>query len=330
MSATDPVGRRSILAPPRPRPQRRLALIVIAVLSLIILLAASDVIALVSRVERVDLPRATLAVADAGQTWVIVGSDNRDWTVGDDSIYGRGATRVGDHADIVIVIHQTPQGNHALVLPRDLWVTPADGQTGRLTMMMARSPATFAEAMCLTLGIPVDHLLMVRMSTFVNVIDAIGGVAIDFPYDTRDAESNLSIGAGRQQLDGAMALAFVRSRQAEQLIDGQWVGVDKITGASKDRPTAAAQVMSQLVTRIKSERNPLVWQSLAWSLSGGSVIDRNSSLLDLPGLIGALDEPITVLPVSADSGKIVDLPSDASWAALTAAGYARAGCQIGG
>ncbi|MDR2930883.1 MAG: LCP family protein [Propionibacteriaceae bacterium] len=308
----------------------RILVFLAAALALIVLLVAVDAVALIGRIERMDIvPTSLSEVDDSDQTWVIVGSDNRDWIVGDEQIYGSGSTRVADHADIVIVIHKTATGSHTFMVPRDLWVRPTSGEPGRLTMMMARSPNDFAEAMCASLGIPVDHLLMVRMSTFVNIIDAIGGIDVDFPYDTRDEEAKLSVTAGVHRLDGQQALAYVRSRQAEHLIDGEWVPVNRVEGANQSRPSAAAEVLALVMKKVKSVRDPVTLQRLAWAVSGGTVVDSSTSLLEVPALIGEITGKIDVLPVSPNSGKIVALMSDETRDTLARAGYPEGGCRIG-
>ncbi|QAY63883.1 hypothetical protein ET495_12290 [Xylanimonas allomyrinae] len=91
------------------------------------LLALGDAALLVCRVERVDLP--ALAGDDPGTTWVIVGSDNRAYRPSGGREIALGDSWDGDHADAVLVVHETRDGTHALSLPRDLYVTPAGGGT---------------------------------------------------------------------------------------------------------------------------------------------------------------------------------------------------------
>jgi anionic cell wall polymer biosynthesis LytR-Cps2A-Psr (LCP) family protein len=171
---------------------------------------------------------------------------------------------------------------------------------------------------------------MVRMSTFVNVINAIGGIEIDFPYDTRDEEAKLSVTAGENLLDGEQALAYVRSREAEHKIDGKWAPVDAVQGANQDRPSSAAEVLTAVMDKVKTVRNPVTLQRLAWAVSGGTVVDEGSSLLDLPQLIGAVNGKIDVLPVSPNSGKIIALMSSDTRSALVEAGYPAGGCRVDG
>jgi LCP family protein required for cell wall assembly len=309
----------------------RVGWVILGLVVALVLALGVDALALVLRIERTDMIETSMGGgADPGETWVIVGSDNREWIVGDEDVYGDGSTRVADHADIVIVIHKTEAATHTFMVPRDMWVRGSDGGPGRLTMMMARSTDDFVDAMCASLGIPVDHLLMVRMSTFVNVVNAIGGVTIEFPYETRDQEAKLSVPAGESLLDGDQALAYVRSREAEHRIDGEWVRVDAVQGANQDRPSSGAEVLSAVMDKVRTVRDPVTWQRLAWAVSGGMVLDSGSSLLDVPELIGDINGEIDVLPVSPNSGKIIALMSDETRSALAEAGYPEGACQVTG
>jgi anionic cell wall polymer biosynthesis LytR-Cps2A-Psr (LCP) family protein len=47
-------------------------------------------------------------------------------------------------------------------------------------------------------------------------------VELTFEYPTRDRKSGLEVDAGTQIVDGATALAYVRSRSTEELRDGEW------------------------------------------------------------------------------------------------------------
>lgn len=59
------------------------------------------------------------------------------------------------------------------------------------------------------------------------------GMTVEIPYPIRDAYSDLSIStSGRIHLNGDQLLAAVRTRQADQLIHGQWVHETEAQGAS--------------------------------------------------------------------------------------------------
>ncbi len=57
------------------------------------------------------------------------------------------------------------------------------------------------------------------------MVDALGGVTLTFDHSARDLKSGLDVDAGTHRLDGAQALAYARSRQYQELIDGEWKSV---------------------------------------------------------------------------------------------------------
>lgn len=74
------------------------------------------------------------------------------------------------------------------------------------------------EAICSTVcrlfgGVPVDYYMAIDMDLFSEVIDLIGGVEYDVDVDVRfEGESEIRIKKGKQVLNGAQALDYVRFR----------------------------------------------------------------------------------------------------------------------
>ena len=72
------------------------------------------------------------------------------------------------------------------------------------------------------LGIPIDNYVLVDMEGFMHIIDALGGVTVDLStnvplvpnIDGRTKEAP-SVGPGPVTMNGAMALSFVRTREAD-------------------------------------------------------------------------------------------------------------------
>ena len=70
-------------------------------------------------------------------------------------------------------------------------------------------------------GVPLDGVLVVNLTSFVDLIDAVGGLWIDVPYSLYDdqypsgaGQITVSISAGCQKLDGTRALEYARSRHS--------------------------------------------------------------------------------------------------------------------
>jgi LCP family protein required for cell wall assembly len=141
-----------------------------------------------------------------------------------------GESATSDEIDMLMLLYLDAEAQRAFLLsiPRDLYVeVPGHGQTraGSVYGIGERDEAadglTLArETVSATLGIPVHHAALIRFDSFVALVDAIGGVDVDviqaiddpdFP-DGRGGYKPLSIPAGQQHFDGALALRYARTR----------------------------------------------------------------------------------------------------------------------
>ncbi len=137
-----------------------------------------------SRIEKVDVaavlsPRA----GRAGTNYLIVGTDSREGIAADDPNAGAFLAEDvgGARTDTIMVLHLEGSGAQLLSVPRDLWVTdPATGQKGRINSTFAAGPANLITAVE-QLGIPVDHYMEINFVSFAKLVDAVGGITVDFP-----------------------------------------------------------------------------------------------------------------------------------------------------
>ena len=293
-----PPDRRS----PRPASptRRRLLRAVAGVLVSLALLLGADLTVLTHRIDRfdVDLPAGT------GSTWVVLGLDSRaDLPAGASaSDFGTSDLVPGSRADVVLVLRETDQGLRVLSVPRDVAVRTG-GRPDRLALTWLDGPQTTVDALC-TLGIPTDHLVTVDLAGFAAVVDAAGGLTVDVPAPVRDPAAGLLLDtAGRQHVDGATALAMVRSRHPESLVDGAW------TPAPVDpdgRATAAGTVLSALASAARSTAwRPWRAQHVAWTASGALTVDSGTSSRELAALATEHVGPVEVLPVGPPRGGTV-------------------------
>jgi LCP family protein required for cell wall assembly len=289
-------------------------------LALLLVLAGTDAGLLAGRVHRVPLPAAA-----AADTWVVVGLDARtDLPPGaSPETFGTAAEVPGARADVVVVLTRTDGGLRALSVPRDVVVpTPAGGS--RLALSWLDGPASTVAGLC-RLGIPTGHLVTVDLAGFAAVVDAVGGIDVDVPGPVRDPLSGLDVpAAGRVHLGGAAALALVRSRHPEHLVDGRWAA------AAPDpdgRAAEAGVVLGALAAAVRGSRaRPWRLQALAWTASGALGLDRGTTPAELAGLLGAPLRSAQVLPVGPPvGGTLARFPTAATRAAVRAAGLACAG-----
>jgi len=115
-------------------------------------------------------------------------------------------------------------------------------------------------------GVPIDGYVQVDMDGLVALVDAVGSVKVNPAEPLTDPKVSLSIPAGEQQLDGATALKYVRTR------------VDTDYG----RDARQQEVVLQLVGRLVSPQTDV---DVAKLLHGLDSLKTNLPLNDLPTLL---------------------------------------------
>ncbi|HEX5567847.1 MAG TPA: LCP family protein [Streptomyces sp.] len=160
-----------------------------------------------------------------GTTYLIVGSDSRDGLSAEERKKLRTGSAQGKRTDTMILLHKGPQGNTMISLPRDSWVTIPDftgsesgkdyASPGAAKLNAAYSmdgPELLVRTVEYNTGLRIDHYAEIGFGGFAKIVDALGGVEMDIPRDIKDKNSGADFRKGRQTLDGAQALAFVRNR----------------------------------------------------------------------------------------------------------------------
>ena len=302
-------GRRSA------RSRRRRLLLGLA--AALVLALGVDAAVLHSRIERFD----TLSLPEApGTTWVLVGLDSRAALPdgAPPSAFGTEDQVPGTRADVVVVLQETPEGMAVLSVPRDVVIRSA-GRPTRLALTWLEGPQATVDALC-SLGIPTDHLLSVDLAGFADVVDAAGGLDVDVPAPVRDPGAGLLLtDAGRQHVDGATALALVRSRHPESLVDGVWTPMPVDPDG---RAATAGTVLSALASAVRSAVWP-PWQlqGVAWAASGALTVDDDTSARELLSLATAPLGPVAVLPVGPpENGTVARFTVPETAQAVAAAG----------
>ena len=149
-----------------------------------------------------------------------------------DAVVLIGADASGYLADSIILA-LFPQGGSAPALvsiPRDLYLYNFCSEDyRRVNANLGGCPgyASGSELLALTIedftGVEVDHYVRVDFDGFVELVDGLGGIEICFEYPTYDEKAALDVAEpGCLLADGALALAYSRSRNASQLVDGEW------------------------------------------------------------------------------------------------------------
>lgn len=248
--------------------------------------------AVFDRIDKVDV--SDELAGGSGTNYLLVGIDNAR----DPADQREGVA--GSRADTIMVLRV--QGGSAMMLSlnRDLLVTnPASGQAGRLNATYNAGEANLVRAITENYQVPVHRYLEVDFASFGGLVDAFGGIEVDFAHPALDRGSGLVVPeAGPVQLDGDQALAFVRSRSYTEVIDGREVpqgGLPDVNRAERQQV-----FLREIMNKAGSSRNPLSLMSAASKMSGGLRVDDDMTLLDAGRFawsMGRLDPETVILPV---------------------------------
>lgn len=216
-----PGGVRPVAPPPsgpsRGRPRPRLRWVTYVVVLWVVFLVAVPIFAW-QRVSKVDAtPTGDRPGEQAGTTYLLVGSDSRQGLTAEErKRLGTGQSR-GGRTDTIMLLHTGSGPNLLMSIPRDSIVeVPGHGTTKINSAFAFGGPALLVRTIEENTGIRVDDYVEIGFSGFVDVVDAVGGIEICPKQPMKDPRANLDIDRGCQDVDGAVALGYARSRHALQ------------------------------------------------------------------------------------------------------------------
>jgi LCP family protein required for cell wall assembly len=224
---------------------------------------------------------------------LLVGSDSRARDT--EGNFGGQAEVGGQRSDSQMILRIDPAGRQAAIMsiPRDLYVTiSCTGGKQRINTAFLDSPDCLVDTVSKTLGIPIDHYVQVDFQGFAGIVNALGGVSVNFDAPARDDVSGLMVeNAGCQSLNGEMALAFVRSRHFEYKDGNKWKSDPTGDFGRIARQQDFVRRVAQEAIR-KGARNPVTANSLVSSVVDELTIDDGLSRSDILGLarsLGSMD-----------------------------------------
>ena len=230
--------------------------------------------------------------------YLIVGSDSREGLDPGDLALGGAEDLGGQRADTMLILRVDDTGTSMLSIPRDLWVTLGpSGREAKINAAYNDGPASVISTIS-GLGIPIHRYLEVDFASFQGLVEAVGGVTIAIPNPARDENSGLLIEeTGEVRLSGEQALAYVRSRHYQELIDGTWQEDPRADlGRIERQKTFMAAVLGELT----STWNPLELDRAGRAAGEGLRLDDEMTLLDALRLgwdLRGADYEIVELPV---------------------------------
>ena len=153
---------------------------------------------------------------------LVMGSDSRE---GENGFIG-GGTEAGAKSDTTLVVHLAADRSwaSAVSIPRDSVVEVPDcidPATGAVSPGSRRifndafttgGPACTLKTVESLTGVRIDDWVVVDFAGFTDVVDALGTVPICLSEPVNDTKHNIHLPAGRSDVDGQTALAYVRER----------------------------------------------------------------------------------------------------------------------
>lgn len=262
--------------PPESRRRRRMSRgqrWTIRILALLVVLTAAAVAVVLLAEFRMNDLGALDALASGEGTYLVVGSDSRENLP--DDLEGSFGDFGGERADVIILMHVAGDRLQLLSLPRDLRVEiPGHGVDKINAAYAYGGPDLLVETVTAATGITVNHYMQVEFGGFAGIVDALGGIEIDFPAPARDQKSGLLVEqSGPQNVDGATALAYARSRTYEELVDGEWRLTD---GGDIARTGRQREVLMEILSEASSPsglvRSPFVINEVTGHLAVDSTV----------------------------------------------------------
>ncbi len=241
------------------------------------------------------------ALDDGEGVYLIVGSDSRENLP--DDLEGRFGDFGGARADTIILAQVADGRRQLLSIPRDLKVDIPSHGTNKINAAYAfGGPNLLVETVARATGIRANHYLEVEFGGFAGIVDALGGIELDLPYPARDLKSGLDVSSGAQNVDGATALAFVRSRSYEEYRDGSWVGTG---GGDIARAERQREVLLRIMEKASSAttllRSPVIISGVGSHLSADSDVNLFILARTAWGMRFAGETDAATLPVTGST-----------------------------
>jgi LCP family protein required for cell wall assembly len=222
---------------------------------------------------------------------LIVGSDSRAFVGNNQTLsneLGNEANAGGQRSDVTMVARFDPASKTVTVLsiPRDLWVDIPGNDSNvsgwnRINAAYDSGPDLLIQTIERDLGITINHYVAVNFPGFSSMVDALGGITMDFPTAVKDAYTGLNVTqTGCQQVNGVTALQLVRSRHLFYMnSEGYWEG-DGLSDFS--RIQRQDQFFRAVLAKVNTSiTDPFAINSFIGSAVGNMTIDDTLTESDL-------------------------------------------------
>src|SRR4051794_7721307 len=170
-----------------------------------------------SKADKVDaFPSGHRPADQSGTNYLLVGSDSRGGLNAAERKALHTGNASGQRTDTIVLVHTGSGPTLTMSIPRDSLVpVPGHGTTKINAAFSYGGPKLLVKTVEQDTGIHIDHYVEIGLGGFVNIVDSVGGVTICPSHDMSDKLANLHVKKGCQHADGAVALAYARSRHAD-------------------------------------------------------------------------------------------------------------------
>ncbi|HEX7659234.1 MAG TPA: LCP family protein, partial [Pseudonocardiaceae bacterium] len=164
-------------------------------------------------------------------------------------------------------------------LLRDSWVSiPGHGKNKINAAFSYGGAPLLVQTVEQDTGLRVDHYAEIGLGGFATVVDDVGGVTMCLPEADNDSYAGVNLPAGCQNLNGANALGYVRSRHAFATSDlARTDHQREFVGALADKLSSPGVFL-----------NPFDMVPVLQDLPGALTVDNGDHLQNLVGLAWAL------------------------------------------
>lgn len=245
----------------------------------------------------------------AGTNWLIVGSDSRAGLSTEDEERLATGDAKGQRTDTMMLLHIPDNDTKPTLvsLLRDSEVEiPGKGRNKLNAAYAFGGPKLLAQTVEVNTGLRLDHYIEIGFGGFANIVDAVGGVEMCLTEPMKDPLAGIDLPAGCQELDGAQALGYVRTRATPRADLDRVIHQREFIGALTDKATSAGTLL-----------NPFRLFPLLGSAPDAITVDEGDHLHNLPALAfaigGASDGSTVTTTIPMGPSKRTNLGSVITW-----------------
>ncbi|WP_313409517.1 LCP family protein [Aeromicrobium sp.] len=216
---------------------------------------------------------------------MLMGSDKR----ADGSI-------AGQRSDTMMIVN-IPADRRSIgfvSIPRDSWVqVPGHGPAKINAAYSWGGPALAVETVEKLTQVRIDHVAVIDWEGFKRMIDLLGGVPVTIPFTVTDPYSDRTWKAGKYEMDGETALAYVRQRAGLPRGD-----LDRI-----ERQQAVLRSLARTTMTRSTFTNPKLLYDVLDAVTANLAVDEGWTAADMRNLGWSLrsvrsnDMAFTIVPL---------------------------------